>query len=330
MEKPKIFATRRILPAGMDLVVASCQADIWEGELPPPRSDLLQRVRGVEGLLSMLADKIDGEVMDAAGPGLKVISTYAVGVDNIDLAEAARRGIPVGHTPGVLTDATADFAFALLMAATRRVAEADRHVRAGKWRTWRPSTLLGMEVHGSTLGIIGFGRIGQAMARRAQGFGMHVLYYDHHAYAKPKANEIQAESVDLDTLLAQADIISLHVPLTGQTEKMINAEALSKMKKGAVLVNTARGSVVDQDALFAALSSGQLAAAAIDVCDPEPLPMDSPLLNLENLVITPHIASAGRQTRQRMAVMAAENLLAGLRGEKLLHCANQKLLDERR
>lgn len=330
MQKPKVFATRRILPAGMDLIQANCQVDVWEGELPPPRADLLQHIRGVDGLLSMLSDTIDAGVMDAAGPGLKVISTYAVGVDNIDLVEATRRSIPVGHTPGVLTDATADFAFALLMAATRRVSEADRHVRAGKWRTWRPSSLLGMEVHGSTLGIIGFGRIGQAMAKRARGFDMRVLYYDHHAHDKPKAGDVHAEAVDLPTLLAQADIISLHVPRTGQTEKMINAETLAKMKKGAILINTSRGSVVDQDALFDALSSGQLAAAAIDVCDPEPLPMDSPLLTLENLVITPHIASAGRQTRQRMAVMAAENLLAGLRGEKLPHCANQNLLDEKK
>jgi len=329
LPKPKVFITRRILPAGMDLITAACQVDIWEGELPPPHADLLQHVRGVDGILCMLSDRMDAGVLDAAGQGLKVISTYAVGVDNIDLAEAARRSIAVGHTPGVLTDATADFAFALLMAATRRVVEGDQQVRAGQWRTWQPSGLLGMEVYGSALGIIGFGRIGQAVARRAQGFGMRVLYYDQNPGEKQLTAELNAEAVDLDTLLAEADIVSLHVPLNEQTTKMINAHTLSRMKRGAVLINTARGGVVDQDALFDALSSGQLAAAAVDVCDPEPLPMDSPLLALTNLIITPHIASAGRQTRQRMAVMAAENLLAGLREDKLPHCANQSLLDGR-
>jgi glyoxylate reductase len=325
MDKPSVYITRRIAPAGLELILANCNAGIWEKDLPIPREDLLQNVKGIAGLLSLLSDRIDGAVMDAAGPSLKVISSYSVGVDNIDLAEATRRGIPVGHTPDVLTDATADFAFALLMAAARRLVEADRYVHAGHWKTWGPSTLLGAEVHGATLGIIGFGRIGQAMARRASGFGMRVFYHDDQAGSRTIPEGLHAEGVDLDTLLRESDFVSLHVPLTDQTRKLFNAQLFAKMKSGAILINTARGPVVDQAALYDALSSGRLAAAGIDVCDPEPLPMDSPLMKLENLVIAPHIASAGKQTRELMAVMAAENLLAGLRGEKLPHCANPQV-----
>ena len=325
MEKPRVYITRRISPVGLDLVLANCNAAIWEKDLPIPREELLQQVKGIAGLLSMLSDRIDGAVMDAAGPGLKVISTYAVGVDNIDLAEATRRGIPVGHTPDVLTDATADFAFALLMAAARRVVEADRYVRAGNWKIWGPSTLLGHEVHGATLGIVGFGRIGQAVARRAGGFGMRVLYHDDQAGSRPIPADLHAQAVDLEPLLHESDFVSLHVPLTDQTRKMFNAQMFAKMKPGAILVNTSRGPVVDQTALYDALSSGGLAAAGIDVYDPEPLPMDSPLMTLENLVIAPHIASAGKHTREQMAVLAAENLLAGLCGEKLPHCANPQV-----
>jgi glyoxylate reductase len=328
LAKPRVFITRRISPVGLDLILTNYQADIWKNDLPIPREDLLQHIKGIAGLLSMLSDRIDGAVMDAAGSGLKVISTYSVGVDNIDLAEATRRGISVGHTPDVLTDATADFAFALLMAAARRVAEADRYVRAGHWRTWGPSTLLGAEVHGATLGIVGFGRIGQAVARRASGFAMRVLFNNHQAENKTIPADLHVESVDLDTLLREADFVSLHVPLTDQTRQLFDSHLFAKMKPGAILINTARGAIVDQAALYEALSSGKLAAAGIDVCDPEPLPMDSPLLTLENLVIAPHIASAGKQTRERMAVMAAENLLAGLRGEKLPHCANPQVYQQ--
>jgi glyoxylate reductase len=328
MEKASVYITRRISPAGLDLILANSNAGIWEKDLPIPREDLLQHVKGIAGLLSMLSDRIDGTVMDAAGPGLKVISSFSVGVDNIDLMEATRRGIPVGHTPDVLTDATADFAFALLMAAARRVVEADRYVRAGHWKTWGPSILLGTEVHGATLGIIGFGRIGQAVARRARGFGMHVFYFDHQADPGKIPEGLQAQSVDLDTLLRESDFVSLHVPLTDQTRRWFNAEQFAKMKPGAILINTARGPIVDQASLYDALSSGRLTAAGIDVCDPEPLPMDSPLLKLENLVIAPHIASASKHTREQMAILAAENLLAGLRGEKLPHCANPQVVQK--
>jgi glyoxylate reductase len=321
----KVFITRRITLPGLEMVMENCHADIWEGDFPPSREELLVRVKGMDGLLVMLSERIDAEVMDAAGPNLKVVSTNSVGVDNIDLAEATRRGIPVGHTPGVLTDATADFAFTLLLTAARRVVEADAYVRSGQWQTWDPTNLLGVEVHGATLGIIGFGRIGQAVARRAAGFGMRILYHDRQMEAKSISADIHAQSVDLNTLLDQSDFISLHVPLTEETRHMFNAGLFAKMKTGAILINTSRGPVVDQAALYDALSSGKLAAAGIDVFEPEPLPLNSPLLKLKNLVVAPHIASAARQTRECMLAMAGENLLAGLKGQKLPHCANPEV-----
>ena len=272
----------------------------------------------------MLTDKIDAAVMDAAGSGLKVISNYAVGYDNIDIPEATRRGIAVGNTPGVLTEATADHTFALLMAAARRVAEGDRQVRAGGWRTWEPMGLLGADIHGATLGLVGFGRIGQAMARRAAGFGMKVLYHDPQYQGKEPAPG-NAAAASLEKVLAESDFVSIHVPLTDQTRRMFNQTAFDQMKTGAILINTSRGGVVDQDALYDALKSGRLAAAGIDVTEPEPLPKDSPLLTLDNLVITPHIASASRSTRERMAVMAAENLLAGIKGERLPNPVNPEV-----
>ncbi len=311
MKKPKVFVTRLIPEAGLSLVRAFCEAEVWADELPPPRQEMLRRVRDVEGLLCLLTDRIDAEVM-AAAPHLKVISNMAVGVDNIDLAAAARRGIRVGNTPGVLTEATADMAFALLMAAARRVVEGERYVRRGQWKTWSPQLLLGADFVGATLGIVGFGRIGQAVARRAQGFDMRVIYSDPSA--RPAFGAV---AVDLDTLLREADFISLHVPLTESTHHMINAEAFARMKPEAILVNTARGGVVDHQALYEALKSGRIFAAALDVTEPEPLPPDSPLLELENCLIVPHLGSASRRTRNQMAILAARNLLAGLKGEEL-------------
>ncbi len=317
MTRPKIFVTRRIPEEGLHLLEAACTVDLWPEDRPPSREALLARVRGVEGILSMLTDRIDAAVMDAAGPQLKVISNYAVGYDNIDIPAATARGIPVGHTPGVLTETTADFAFALLMAAARRLIEADAFVRAGRWKTWEPQRLLGVDVYGSTLGLIGLGRIGRAVARRALGFGMRVLYHD--LAVPPEAAPERCTPADLDTLLRQADFISLHVPLTPKTRHLIDAAAFAKMKPSAVLVNTARGPVVDPQALYDALSKRRIFAAALDVTEPEPIPADSPLLQLDNLVIAPHIGSASRATRGKMARMAAENLLAGLRGEPLPH-----------
>lgn len=315
MSLPAVFLTRLIRERGLEMLREPCQLDVWEADLPPSRDVLLQRVQGVDGLLCLLSDRIDAEVMDVAGPNLKVISNHAVGYDNIDLSAARQRGIKVGNTPGILTDATADFAFALLLAAARRVVDGEHMVRQGNWKTWGPSILLGPDLVGATLGIIGFGRIGQALARRAQGFEMRVLYDDPSA--ADEFPELNATKVDFETLLRRSDFISLHTPLTPETQGLMNAHAFSLLKPGAVLVNTARGGVIDQDALYQALKNGQLFAAAIDVTDPEPLPMDSPLLELENLIITPHIASASYQSRDQMAVLAAENLLAGLRGEPL-------------
>lgn len=323
MGKPRVFVTRVIPEKGLAMVTEFCEADVWQDELPPPREVLLERVRGVDGLLCLLTDRIDGEVMDAAGPGLKVISNHAVGVDNIDLEAATARGIPVGNTPGILTDATADFAFALLLAAARRVVEGERFVRAGKWKTWGPSLLLGVDVFGATLGIIGYGRIGQALARRAAGFNMRILYFDP---SFPQSNPaLPGAAVDLETLLRQADFVSLHTPLTEQTYHLIDKRALDLMKPTAILINTARGPVVDPQALYQALKERRIFAAALDVTDPEPIPLDSPLLELDNLIIVPHIASASRSTREKMATMAAENLIAGLRGERLPNCVNPQV-----
>lgn len=323
MSKPRVFVTRIIPDQGLNLVRGLCNVDLWTGELPPPREVLLERVRGVDGLLSLLTDRVDGPLMDAAGPQLKVISNHAVGYDNIDVPAATSRGIPVGNTPGILTDATADFAFALLMAAARRVVEGERYVREGKWKTWGPSLLLGQDVHGATLGLIGFGRIGQAMAKRAQGFDMRVLYYDPSS--PPADPALRARPVDLETLLAESDFVSLHTPLTADTRGLMNRERFALMKPTAMLINTARGPVVDPVALHEALSARRIFAAALDVTDPEPIPLDSPLLALDNLIIAPHIASASVATRQKMSLMAAENLIAGLRGERLPNCVNPEV-----
>lgn len=322
MTKPRVFVTRIIPDKGLDLVREFCDVDLWEGELPPPSEEILRRAQGVDGLLSLLTDKIDGEVMDAAGAGLKVISNYAVGFDNIDVDAATARGIPVGNTPGALTDATADFAFALLMSAARRIPEGERFVRAGRWKTWGPMLLLGTDIQGATLGLVGLGRIGKAVARRASGFDMRVIYYDPNAQPVP---ELGATPVDFETLLEESDFVSLHTPLTPDTRHLIDAEALSLMKRTAVLVNTSRGPVVDMDALYEALRDKRIFAAALDVTDPEPLPSTHPLLTLENLVIAPHIASASYTARGNMAWMAANNLIAGLKGERLPNCVNPQV-----
>ncbi len=301
--------------------------DVWVGELPPSHDIILERVRGVDGLLCLLTDRIDAEVLEAAGPGLKVVSSCAVGVDNVDVDTATAHGIPVGNTPGVLTDATADLTFALLLAAARRVVEGDRLVKAGGWKTWGPAFLLGADLRGATLGIVGFGRIGRAVARRATGFGMRILFTDP-SLAAPEAG-VQATQVDFETLLHEADFVSLHCPLTPETRSLMNATAFGKMKPTAVLVNTSRGPVVDQDALYEALSSKRIFAAALDVTTPEPLLVNSPLLTLENCIVVPHIASASWQTRERMSLMAAENLIAGLKGERLPNCVNPEVYKNR-
>ncbi len=323
--RPRVFVARLIPDAGLDLVTEFCNADVWQDELPPPPATLAERVRGVEGILSLLTDRIDGAVLAAAGPQLRVISNFAVGFDNIDLAAATAARIPVGNTPDVLTEATADFAFTLLLAAARRLCEGVRYAQAGRWRTWGPRLLLGQDVSGATLGIIGFGRIGKEMARRAQGFSMRVLYYDPACPDDPAAASLDAACTDLDTLLAESDFVSIHTPLLPATRHLIDAAALRKMKPTAVLINTARGPIVDHDALTAALQEGVIGYTALDVTEPEPLPADHPLYTLENVIIAPHMASATVATRDKMARMAAENLIAGLRGERLPHCVNPQV-----
>jgi glyoxylate reductase len=316
-ERPRVFVSRRLPEDGLAPILEACNATVWPDELPPPRADLLREIAGCDGVLTLLTDKVDAEFFDAAGPGLKVVSNYAVGFDNIVVPEATRRGILVGNTPGVLTDTTADLAFALLMAAGRRVAEGDRYVRAGHWKTWGPLLLLGSDVHGSTLGIVGFGRIGQAMARRAAGFGMTVIFHDVIDPPADVVRALGAQRVELDELFERSDFVSLHTNLTAETRHLVNAGRLSLMKPTAVLVNTSRGPVVDQGALYDALKSGQIMAAALDVTDPEPMRQDDPLLSLENCLVVPHIASASRATRSKMAQIAAGNLIAGVRGERL-------------
>ncbi|MCS7179404.1 MAG: D-glycerate dehydrogenase [Anaerolineae bacterium] len=322
-EKPTVYVTRRIPEAGLALIRDTCRMRLWEGELPPPKEVLLQEVADCDGLLCLLTDPIDAEVI-GAGVRLRVISQMAVGVDNIDLRAATARGIPVGHTPGVLTEATADFTFALLMAAARRIPEGVDYVRAGKWQTWEPMGLLGVDVWGATLGIVGLGRIGAAVARRARGFAMRVLYYDPNRRPDLET-ELGAEYAELEDLLASSDFVSLHCPLTSQTYHLIGEVELRRMKPTAILINAARGPVVDPDALVRALSEGWIRAAALDVTEPEPIPPDHPLVSLPNCIVVPHIASATVATRERMAAMAAENLLAGLRGERLPYCANPEV-----
>ena len=316
--RPKVFVTRLMPDAGMKLIQDACDADVWPEDLPPRHEALLARVRGVEGIVSMVTDPIDEAVIEAARPTLKVISQMAVGYDNVDVQTARVRGIPVGHTPDVLTDATADLTFALLLASARRIVEGMDYIRDGNWITWGPKILLGADVTGATLGIIGLGRIGRAVAERAKAFKMNLLTYSPRATFSD-ALEVGAMPVSLDALLTESDFVSIHAPLSDATRHMIDAEALAKMKPTAVLINTSRGPVVDQKALVDALKNGTIRAAALDVTDPEPMAADDPLLQLPNCIVAPHIGSATVQTRDKMAQIAAKNLLAGLKGDPLPH-----------
>ena len=325
MPKSKVLITRQIAAKGLQMIQEECNADVWEGELPPPVEELARRARGVDGLLCLLTDPINEAFLAAAGPGLKVISNMAVGYDNIDVPAATRLQIPVGNTPGILTETTADFCFALLLACARRIVESEGAIRKGLWKTWSPQWLLGVDVHHATLGVVGFGRIGQAVARRAAGFDMQVIFSDPNPPPNWEACGVKAKPVSFDTLLAESDFVSIHTPLSEQTRGLFGMETFAKMKKGAILINTARGPIVDQNALYNALKNGQILAAGLDVTVPEPLPCDHELLELDNLIITPHVASASRATREKMAVMAAENLLAGVRGERLPYCVNPEV-----
>ncbi|MGE5376589.1 MAG: 2-hydroxyacid dehydrogenase [Bacteroidota bacterium] len=323
MSKPKVFVTRAIPDKGLDVIREFCEVDLWQEDLPPRHDELLKHVQGVDGLLCLLTDRVDRDVMDTAGEQLRVISNHAVGFDNIDVPAATTRKIPVGNTPDVLTDATADFAFALLMAVARRIPEAERFVQDGKWKTWGPRLLLGVDIKGATLGLIGFGRIGKAVAQRASGFDMQVIYYD--AKEAESFPALRARRVDLETLLTESDFISIHTPLTSDTHHLIDAKALSKMKHTVVLINTARGPVVDPQALYEALKANRIFGAGLDVTEPEPIPLDSPLLKLDNVIVVPHIASASKSSRDQMSWMAAQNLIAGLNGERLPNCVNPQV-----
>ncbi|HKM77083.1 MAG TPA: D-glycerate dehydrogenase [Candidatus Bathyarchaeia archaeon] len=325
--KPKVFVTRLLPKEAMDRIHSNCEATVWDGELPPPREVLLKNVVDVEGLLSLLTDKIDAELMDKA-PKLKVVSNYAVGFDNVDIPEATKRGIIVGNTPGVLTDTTADFAFTLIMSAARRVAEGDRYVRAGKWKTWGPMLLLGQDVYGSTLGIIGLGRIGAALARRAKGFNMRTMYYDV-IRQKQYEDELGIEYATLDKVLTESDFITIHTNLTPETHHLISTKQFEKMKRTCILVNTSRGPIVDNMALYEALRTGKILYAGLDVTEPEPLPANHPLLTLDNVIIAPHIASASVVTRTKMGLIAADNLIAGLKGQLGPAPVNPEVLKKR-
>jgi glyoxylate reductase len=305
----KVFVTRRLPGGALDRLAAEHELDVWQEQLPPPRDALLAGVREADGLLSMLTDRVDAELMDAASR-LRAISNYAVGVDNIDVDAASERGLPVGNTPGVLTDTTADLAVALMLGSARRLLDGDAYVRRGDWLTWEPDQLLGRDLHGSTVGIVGFGRIGQAVARRLEGFDCTLLHTS------------RSGGVPFEELLERSDYVSVHTPLTPETRGLIDAGALRRMQPTAYLVNTARGPVVDTDALVAALHAGEIAGAALDVTDPEPLPADHPLLEAPNLLVLPHLGSATHATRERMADMAVDNMLAALRGERMPNQVN--------
>jgi glyoxylate reductase len=307
--------TRVIPDQGLDLVREFCDATIWPEELPPPRDVILRETRDADGLLSLLTDPVDGALMDAC-PRLRVVSNFAVGFDNLDVPAATERGVVMGNTPGVLTETTADFAFALLMAAARRIVEGVEYVRADRWKTWGPMLLMGHDVHGATLGLIGLGRIGAEMARRAAGFSMRVLYYD--VFRREDLEQgLGIQYAPLDDVLAQADFVSVHTPLTPETRHLLNAERFARMKRTAIVINTSRGPVIDTEALTEALRSGVIGGAALDVTEPEPLPADHPLVHMSNCVIVPHIASASNVTRGQMAEIAARNLIAGLKGEPM-------------
>jgi glyoxylate reductase len=298
----RVFVTRRLPGTGLDRLAAEHDVEVWPHAMPPSREELLDRVAGADGLLSMLTERIDAELL-AGAPRLRAIANYAIGFDNIDMDAVAERGIQVGVTPDVLTDATADLAWALMLAVARRVVEARQAVLDGEWRTWEPAGWLGVDVHGATLAVIGAGRIGRAVAQRASGFEMEIVTVD--------------VGDDLDAALQRADFVSLHTPLTPETHHLIDAEALAAMKPTAILVNTARGAIVDQEALAAALRDGRLGGAGLDVTDPEPLPRDHPLLGAPNLVVLPHIGSATSTARAAMTDRAVDNLLAALAGRPM-------------
>ena len=309
---PRIFCTRDLPGAALARLSEAGDVEVWPERTPPTPDALRERTAGAEALLALLTDRVDRDLIESA-PRLRAISNYAVGVDNVDVPAATERGIPVGNTPDVLTEATADLAVALMLGIARRLVEGDTLVRRGDWLTWEPQLLLGRDLHDAIVGIVGYGRIGRAVARRAEGFGCTVVHTS------------RSGGVELGELLERSDFVTLHCPLTEDTRGLIDEDALERMKESAYLVNTARGPIVDTGALTRALREGRIAGAALDVTDPEPLPGDHELLRAPNLLVVPHIASATHATREAMADIAVANLLAALRGERMPHCVNPEV-----
>jgi len=329
MSRHRVYVARRLPDPAMDRLRQHVDMTVWPtDELPPPREVLLREAAVSDGLLSLLTDRIDGALLDAA-PRVRVVSNYAVGYDNIDVAAATSRGVVVTNTPGVLTETVADFAITLLLAVARRVVESDRYTREGRWKSWEPLLFLGQDLYGATLGLVGLGRIGTAVARRAHGFDMRILYHDV-VRREDLEHDLGLEFTSLEDLLRRSDFISVHTPLTPQTRHLISTDQFRLMKRTAVLVNTARGPIVDPDALYRALADRQIWGAGLDVFEVEPVPADHPLLRLDNIIVAPHIASASVETRAKMALMAVDNLLAALGGQRPPNFVNPDVWERRR
>jgi glyoxylate reductase len=322
---PRVFISRQIAPEAIEMLSARAEVRVWEEDRAIPRETLLREVAEVDALLSLLTEKIDDELLDSAR-NLKIVANMAVGFDNFDVPALTRRGVIGTNTPGVLTETTADFAFALMMAAARYVSQGVEYVRTGNWKTWEPNLFVGQDIHHSTVGIVGMGRIGIEFAKRARGFDMRVLYYDVYRRDADFESQHGIEYRELEILLAEADFVTIHVDLNDSTRGLFNAERFRKMKPSAYLINAARGPIVDTEALYEALKSGQIAGAALDVTDPEPLPAEHPLLQLQNCVVCPHIASASARTRTNMAKLAAENIVKVLEGRKPLTPVNPEVV----
>jgi glyoxylate reductase len=324
MPKPKIYVTRMLPERGLNIIKQHFDTEVWPEYAPPPKQTIIQKAKDCDALATLLSDKIDAEVFNAATK-LKIVSQLAVGFDNIDVAEATKRGIYVTNTPEVLTDTTADFAWALLMALARRVVEADKYVRTGQWKVgWHPAMLTGRDVYNATIGIVGAGRIGYAMAKRAKGFNMKILFYD--VIPRPEMEKEGAKKTDLDTLLRESDFVTIHVPLMKETHHLINADKLKLMKKTAYLINNSRGPVIDEKALYDALKQGLIAGAGLDVFEQEPASMDNPLLKLDNIVVAPHISSASLETRAKMSEMVADNLVSFFEGKQPPNLVNPDVM----
>lgn len=328
MTPPKIYMTRKIPERGLEKIKQNFNVEVWPNDDSPPKHVILEKAANVDGLVTLLSDPIDAEVFSVADD-LQIISQYAVGFDNISIKEATKQGVYVTNTPGVLSETTADFAWALLMAVARKVVEADEYVRKGEWTVaWHPKMLLGKDVYGSTLGIIGLGRIGSAMAKRAQGFDMDVLYYSRSRKQKLE-QKIDLEYTQLEDLLRRSDFVSLHVPLTDETYHLIDEEALQLMKETAILVNNARGDVINEKALYTGLKEGWIAGAGLDVFEQEPTSKDNPLLSLDNVVVAPHISSASYKTRSKMAEIVAQNLISFFEGETPPNLVNPEVVKKK-